>query len=59
MPESRRTFDGKYQLAGTTLVLDYGSGESMVGKVNAEGPDRFTFKMIGGPPNDPGLKFSK
>jgi len=54
-----QTFDGKYQLAGTTLVLDYGSGESMVGKVNAEGPDRFTFKMIGGPPSDPGLKFSK
>jgi hypothetical protein len=31
----------------------------MVGRVNAEGTDKFSFKMVGGPPNDPGLMFSK
>jgi len=27
--------------------------------VNAEGQDKFSFKMVGGPPSDPGLVFSK
>ena len=31
----------------------------MVGKVDAEGQDKFSFKMVGSPPNDPGLSFSK
>jgi tetratricopeptide (TPR) repeat protein len=58
-PNKTQTFDGKYQLAGTTLVLEYNNGGTMVGKVDAEGPDKFSFKMIGGPSNDPGLTFSK
>jgi tetratricopeptide (TPR) repeat protein len=58
-PDKTQSFDGKYDLAGTTLVLNYDNGGTMVGKVNAEGADRFSFKMVGGPPNDPGLNFSK
>jgi tetratricopeptide (TPR) repeat protein len=54
-----QSFDGKYELAGTTLVLDYSNGGTMVGKVRADGENRFSFKMVGGPPNDPGLTFSK
>ncbi len=54
-----QTFNGKYELTGTTLVLDYSNGGTMVARVNAEGPDRFSFKMIGGPANDPGLTFTK
>jgi tetratricopeptide (TPR) repeat protein len=58
-PDKTQSFDGKYELAGTTLVLEYSNGGTMVAKVNAEGPDRFSFKMVGGPPNDPGLTFAK
>ena len=57
--DKSQTFDGKYRLDGSTLVLEYGNSGAMVGKVSAEGSDRFSFKMIGGPPNDPGLSFSK
>jgi tetratricopeptide (TPR) repeat protein len=58
-PDKTQSFAGKYDLAGTTLVLNYDNGGTMVGKVNAQGPDRFSFKMVGGPPNDPGLDFTK
>jgi tetratricopeptide (TPR) repeat protein len=58
-PDKTQSFDGKYDLAGTTLVLNYDNGGTMVAKVNAEGADRFSFKMVGGPPDDPGLNFAK
>ena len=54
-----QSFDGKYELAGTALVLEYSNGGTMVGRVEADGKDRFSFKMVGGPANDPGLVFSK
>jgi tetratricopeptide (TPR) repeat protein len=54
-----QSFDGKYELAGTTLVLEYSNGGTMVGRVDADRQDRFSFKMVGGPANDPGLVFSK
>jgi tetratricopeptide (TPR) repeat protein len=57
--DKTQAFDGKYELAGSTLVLEYDNGGTMVAKVNAEAPDRFSFKMIGGPPSDPGLTFSR
>jgi hypothetical protein len=54
-----KSFEGTYQLAGATLVMEYSNGGSMVGKVRADGDKRFSFKMVGGPANDPGLSFSK
>ena len=57
--DKSQTFDGQYELTGTALVLEYSSGGTMVARVNAEGADRFAFKMVGGQPNDPGLTFSK
>ena len=54
-----QTLEGKYELSGTTLVLEYTNGGTMVGRVNAEGADKFSFKIVGGPPNDPGLIFSR
>ena len=54
-----QSFEGKYSLAGTTLVLEYDKGGTMVAKVTADGPSRFVFKMMGGPQRDPGLVFSK
>ena len=50
-----QTFAGKFELAGNTLVLDYDNGGTMVAKVGSPGPERFTFQMVGGPPNDPEL----
>jgi hypothetical protein len=57
--DKTQSFDGKYDLAGTTLVLTYDNGGTMVARVNAEGADRFSFKMVGGPANDPGLTFAR
>jgi tetratricopeptide (TPR) repeat protein len=58
-PNKAQSFEGKYELAGATLVLEYKNGGTMVGKIDSVGSDRFSFKMVGGPPNDPGLTFSK
>jgi tetratricopeptide (TPR) repeat protein len=58
-PNKPQAFEGKYELSGTTLVLEYSNGGTMVGRVNAEDADKFSFKMVGGPPSDPGLMFSK
>jgi hypothetical protein len=54
-----QNFGGKYELAGNTLVLEYDNGGTMVGKVAPQGPGGFTFQMVGGPPNDPGLAFTR
>jgi predicted Zn-dependent protease len=58
-PNKSQKFDGKYELSGTTLVLNYSNGGTMVARLNAEGSNRFSFKMVGGPPNDPGLTFAE
>jgi tetratricopeptide (TPR) repeat protein len=58
-PGKSQSFEGKYELAGTTLVLEYANGGTMVSKIKADGPNRFVFKMIGGPQSDPGLVFNK
>ncbi|HXY33067.1 MAG TPA: tetratricopeptide repeat protein, partial [Planctomycetaceae bacterium] len=55
--EKSQTFEGQYELTGTALVLEYSNGGTMVARVNADGADRFTFKMVGGPSNDHGLTF--
>jgi tetratricopeptide (TPR) repeat protein len=54
-----QTFEGKFELAGNTLVLEYDNGGTMVAKVAVQDPGRFTFQMVGGPPNDPGLAFTR
>jgi hypothetical protein len=58
-PNKTRSFDGKHKLAGATLVLEYDNGGTMVGKVTAESPNRFLFKMIGVAKRDPGLVFEQ
>jgi tetratricopeptide (TPR) repeat protein len=58
-PNKSQKFDGKYELSGTTLVLNYDNGGTMVARLNAEGKDRFSFKMVGGPSRDPGLTFEE
>lgn len=51
-------FGGNYQLAGSTLVLEYDNGNTMVGKV-AAAQNGFHFRIVGGPPSDPGLAFQE
>jgi hypothetical protein len=57
--DKTQAFGGKYELVGNTLVLEYDNGGTMVAKVGAQGPDRFTFQMVGRPPSDAGLAFAR
>ncbi len=50
---------GKYSLANDLLVLEPDSGGVMVGRVSEAGEKQFRFKMLGGPPSDPGLTFQR
>jgi tetratricopeptide (TPR) repeat protein len=54
-----KDFTGKYQLAGSTLVLEYDTGGTMVAKVSEPAAGELTFRMVNGPANDPGLSFRK
>jgi hypothetical protein len=54
-----QTFAGKFELTSDTIVLDYDNGGTMVAKVAMPSPGTFTFRMVGGPPNDPGLTFAR
>ncbi len=55
-----QSFAGKssYENGILTLVQDQ-NNNTMVGNVNWTDASHFTFKVLGGPPNDPGLSFSK
>ena len=55
-----QSFTGKisYENGILTLVQDQNTN-TMVGNVNWSDPSRFTFKVIGGGPGDPGLSFAK
>ncbi|HVX14434.1 MAG TPA: tetratricopeptide repeat protein [Pirellulales bacterium] len=51
---------GSFTLHNATLTLNGAPNEgSMVAQVSIEGGNSFTFKPLGGPPNDPGLTFIK
>jgi hypothetical protein len=49
------------QVAATTdtLVLDAGDKGTMVGKVTSAGADKFEFRMVGMPPDEPSLVFDR
>jgi len=49
--------NGNYEVNGQTLVLDGGKNDSLVGHLTSDGKDRFHFKLLGSPPEDPGLEF--
>jgi len=51
--------EGKYEVEGQTMTLDGGKNESLVGHLASEGKDRFHFKLLGSPPDDPGLDFER
>lgn len=52
-------FSGTYSVDGPVLMLERKTGGAMAGTVVFNGDDSFNFKMVGGPPQDKGLNFSK
>jgi hypothetical protein len=54
-----KQFGGKYELVGSTLVLEYDNGGTMVVKVSEPAAGELKFRMVGGPASDPGLSFRK
>jgi tetratricopeptide (TPR) repeat protein len=50
---------GRYSQTNDLLVLEPDSGGVMVGRVSEPGEKQFRFKMVGGPPSDPGLMFQR
>jgi hypothetical protein len=50
---------GKYTVEKNVLALQQSKGGALVGAVTPKGAGAFNFKMLGGPPDDPGLNFSK
>jgi tetratricopeptide (TPR) repeat protein len=51
--------DGQFDLEGNVMVLNGGRGDTLAATVTAEGPDEFHFKLLGAPPDDPGLDFHR
>ncbi len=42
-----------------TLTAQGGQNGALVGRVAWQDADNFSFRLVGGPPNDPGLKFAR
>ncbi len=53
------TLTGPYGIDGDTLILRSEEQGDLIGQAISGGPDRFTFRPIGAPPNDPGLIFDR
>jgi hypothetical protein len=50
---------GKYTVEKNVVALQQQGGGALVGTVTPKGDGGFNFKMLGGPPEDPGLDFSR
>jgi hypothetical protein len=55
--DQAQTIQGNYTLDNSTLILQGQDQGAMVAQVSAAGGNRFTFKPLGGPEDDPGLTF--
>lgn len=53
------TIEGTYSVDKGLLVLQGKTGGAMVGQLSGAARDRFTFKPLGGPPDDSGLTFTR
>jgi uncharacterized protein (TIGR03066 family) len=54
-----QTVKGVYALDGNVLAMEPESGGVMLAEVTPPQAGRFSFQLLGAPPGDPGLKFSK
>jgi tetratricopeptide (TPR) repeat protein len=52
-------FDGTYTVDGNVVALERKDGGSLIAGVVPAGDNKFNFKLIGSPPEDPGLNFAK
>ena len=52
-------FGGTYTTDGPVLILERAEGGALAGVATFDGADRFNFRMVGAPPEDKGLDFSK
>jgi uncharacterized protein (TIGR03066 family) len=54
-----QTVKGVYAMDGNVLAMEPETGGVMLAEVTAPDGGRFDFKLLGAPPDDPGLKFAK
>lgn len=54
-----QSFQGDYTLEGNTLALERAGGGSMVAQITNSNGSSFNFKMVGAPPEDAGLTFTR
>jgi tetratricopeptide (TPR) repeat protein len=54
-----RQFEGESTFGNGILTLAQKAGGAMVGKVTKQDDNHFTFQVMGAPPGDPGLSFSR
>jgi len=52
-------FGGTYTVDGPVLALERKEGGALAGVVTFDGNSKFNFRMVGAPPQDKGLDFSK
>ena len=58
-PAKKTSLGGNFTLEGQVLILERSSGGALMGKVKTISENEFSFRVIGGPVNDPGLVFKK
>ena len=59
LQQRNESFSGTYRVEKAVLVLQRKEGGAMLGQVAFDGKDRFNFKLLGAPPEDTGLTFSR
>ena len=57
--ETVQEFGGTYTVEGNVLALERKDGGSLIAGVVPNGEQKFNFKLLGAPKEDPGLNFSK
>jgi tetratricopeptide (TPR) repeat protein len=53
------TFTGAFAVDGTVLTLERTDGGALVGQVIPQSEKSFLFRLIGTPPQDPGMRFER
>lgn len=52
-------FDGTYTIDGNVIALERKDGGSLIAGIVPDGDNKFKFKLLGSPKEDPGLDFSR
>lgn len=56
--QDAQEFTGKYTIDGNVLALERKEGGALVGAITKLSDGQFNFKLVGAPPEDPGLNFA-